>query len=221
MSDEFDGVLAAPARGAGSLAYEKLVEMLLSRRLSADTPVAERRLAIELGVSRTPLREALHRMEGEGLLLRRSDGTLTVRRLDIEELLEVLNVRRLLEVEATGAAAGAIPRTRLEALRARVLRLLEEGDPESPERLALDLAIHQAIGEACGNRTLAGLITDLRRRTQLLATRRTPERLEPVCAEHLAILDALAAGDAQAAKAAMAAHVDSTRAGILRRLLST
>lgn len=205
-------------RGAAGQAYGQLVDMLLSRRLEPDDVVQERRLAAELGVSRTPLREAMHRLEGEGMLARRSDGALVVPRLDVEETLEVLSVRRLLEAEAAGAAAGRVPRAVTDRLRLRVLALAAGGDPSSPERLLLDLDLHRAIGEACGNRCLARMIADLRRRTQLFATRRTPERLEPICAEHLAILAALEAGEADAARQAMADHIDATRAGIMRRL---
>ncbi|MBR0667572.1 GntR family transcriptional regulator [Roseomonas hellenica] len=205
-------------RSAAGHAYDQLVEMLLSRRLEPDDVVQERRLAAELGVSRTPLREAMHRLEGEGILARRSDGALVVPRLDAEETLEVLSVRRLLEVEAAGAAAGKVPSAVIEALRRRVQALAATGDPASPERLLLDLDLHRAIGEACGNRCLARMIADMRRRTQLFATRRTPERLEPICAEHLKILRALEADDAEAARKAMAEHIDATRAGIMRRL---
>ncbi len=210
--------LPPQGRSAAGHAYDQLIEMLLSRRLEPDDVVQERRLAAELGVSRTPLREAMHRLEGEGMLARRSDGALVVPRLDAEETLEVLSVRRLLEVEAAGAAAGKVPAEVIERLRHRVQALAASGDPSSPERLLLDLDLHRAIGEACGNRCLARMIADLRRRTQLFATRRTPERLEPICAEHLTILDALEADDAAAARKAMADHIDATRAGIMLRL---
>ncbi len=206
------------ARGVADTVHATLLGMLESRRLPADAAIAERRLAEQLGVSRTPLREALRRLEGEGWLARRSDGTLAVRRLDAEEMLEVLQVRRLLEPEAAALAAGRLPEGVAARLRARVAALLATGDPLHPERGALDHALHRAIGEACGNRALDATIADLRRRTVLYATRRLPERLEPVCAEHLAILDALDAGDAAAARGAMARHIDNTRAGILRRL---
>lgn len=209
---------AASPKGLAETVHARLLDMLESRRLPADSAIAERRLAVELGVSRTPLREALRRLEGEGWLGRRSDGTLAVRRLDVEEMLEVLQVRRLLEPEAAAAAAGRVPVPVLQALRSRVGHLLASGDPLSPERAAIDQTLHRAIGEACGNRVLAATIAELRRRSVLFATRRLPERLEPVCTEHLAILDALQAGAADAARAAMATHVENTRAGILRRL---
>lgn len=206
------------ARGTAGLAYDRMLHMLMSRQLEPDAAVMERRLATELGVSRTPLREALHRLEGEGLLTRRPDGALAVPRVDVEEMLEVLGVRRLVEVEATGLAAGHIPAPVLEELRARVEALAISGNPDSPERLALDIALHRAVGDSCGNRVLARVIADLRRRTQFFATRHVPERLGPVCDEHLRIIEALAGGDAEVARGAMAAHIDRTRAGILHRL---
>jgi DNA-binding GntR family transcriptional regulator len=209
---------AVEKRGVSAFVHARLLDMLESRRLPADAAIAERRLAAELGVSRTPLREALRRLEGEGWLSRRSDGTLAVRRLDVEEMLEVLQVRRLLEPEAAASAATGVPAVLVEGLRGRVAGLLAAGDPMSPERGALDHALHRMIGEACGNRTLADTIADLRRRTVLFATRRLPERLEPVCSEHLAILGALRAGDAAAARHAMVTHIDNTREAILRRL---
>ncbi|MGX9962972.1 GntR family transcriptional regulator [Roseomonas sp. F4] len=215
-----DPITAAP-KGLADAVHERLLDMLETRRLPADTAVAERRLATELGVSRTPLREALRRLEGEGWLGRRSDGTLAVRRLDVEEMLEVLQVRKLLEVEAAATAAGRIDPAAIAELRARVAALAATREPRSPEREAVDLALHRLIGEACGNRTLASTIADLRRRTFLFATRRLPERLEPVCAEHLAILEALETGDRDGARAAMGTHIDNTRAGILRRLAET
>jgi DNA-binding GntR family transcriptional regulator len=211
-----DAKAVAP-RGIADIVHDQLLAMLEGRRLQADATIAERRLAAELGVSRTPLREALRRLEGEGWLVRRSDGTLAVRRLDIEEMLDVLDVRRLIEPEATAAAAGRVPAPVVAELRARVAWLLATGDPLHPERGPLDQLLHRAIGDACGNPTLHAVIADLRRRTLLFA-QRVPERLEPVCAEHLAILDALESGSPDAARQAMTTHIDNTRAGILRRL---
>jgi DNA-binding GntR family transcriptional regulator len=209
---------AAERGGVAASVHARLLDMLENRRLPADAAIAERRLATELGVSRTPLREALRRLEGEGWLGRRSDGTLAVRRLDVEEMLEVLQVRLLLEPDAAANAAGRISGALIDGLRERVSRLLEAADPMSPERRAIDHALHRAVGEACGNRTLAATIADLRRRTVLFATRRLPERLEPVCAEHLAILDALCSSTPHQARIAMATHIENTRAAILRRL---
>lgn len=206
------------AGGAADDAYAAILAMILDRRLGPAEALAERPLAGALGVSRTPLREALRRLEGEGLLTRRADGSLTVPHLDLETTLDVLAVRRLLEPDAAASAVGRIEPAVIAALRDRVEALATVGDPQGEGRRALDTALHDAIGHACGNRVLAATVAELRRRTLLFATRRVPERLAAVCAEHLAILDALQQGNRDAVRAAMTAHIDATRAGLLRRL---
>ncbi len=202
-------------------AYAALHDMLLTHRLPLDQPISERAVAAELGISRTPLREALRRLEGEGLLERLPGGVLRARRITVEEFLEIQHLRRLLEGEAAGLAAGRMESTVLRALGRRVAALLESEASmraRQEERLAIDIELHRAIAFAAGNPTLARLLEDLRRRMLLFATPGEPGRLEESCAQYSAIIDALAAGDAARARQAMAAHVDSLRAAILRRL---
>jgi DNA-binding GntR family transcriptional regulator len=194
-------------------AYASLHAMLLTHRLPLDAPLSERSLAAELGISRTPVREALRRLEGEGLLDRRGGGLMYIRRIGIEEFLEVLQLRRLLEGEA-----GRVPPAVLDGLRGRLRALLAGGGRPDAARLAIDLDLHGAILAAAGNATLGRMLADLRRRMLLFATPGPPEDPAHTCADHGAILDALAAGDAAAARAAMAEHLDTLRARILARL---
>ncbi|MBO1073460.1 GntR family transcriptional regulator [Roseomonas marmotae] len=211
--------LAAPARvNMADSAYASLHEMLLTHRLPLDAALSERNLAAELGISRTPVREALRRLEGEGLLTRQPGGLLFVRRIGVEEFLEVLHLRRLLEGEAAAAAAGKLPREAIGQFRARIAALLAASGRPDGERLGIDLDLHRAILGAAGNATLARMLEDLRRRMLLFATPPAPEDPRRACADYLAILDALADGDAEAARAAMGRHLDALRAGILRRL---
>jgi len=218
-------VATVAAASAGSMAdgaYAHLHEMLLTHRLPLDRPISERHIAAELGISRTPLREALRRLEGEGLLERLPGGVLRARQITVEEFLEIQQLRRLLEGEAAAAAAGAVAAEVLASLRARIAALLAAPERPRPDRqrdrLAIDIDLHRAIATAAGSATLARLLDDLRRRMLLFATPRGPERLEEVCAQYGAIIDALARGDREMARAAMACHVDSLRAGILRHL---
>ncbi|WP_043829865.1 GntR family transcriptional regulator, partial [Muricoccus aerilatus] len=202
-------------------AYAHLHEMLLTHRLPHDAPVSERNLAAELDISRTPLREALRRLEGEGLLERLPGGVLGVRRITVGEFLEIQQLRRLLEGEAAVQAAGRVDQGLLRGLRARIASLLASSRPspaQQQDRLAIDLALHRAIAAATTNATLARLLEDLRRRMLLFATPRPAERLEDVCAQYEAIIDALAGADPEAARSAMTRHVDALRTGILRHL---
>lgn len=212
---------AAPRGNMADGAYAALHEMLLTHRLPLDQPISERAVAAELGISRTPLREAFRRLEGEGMLERLPGGVLRVRRITVEEFLEIQHLRRLLEGEAASLAAGRMDPALLQSLSRRVAALPREDRPlrqQQEERLAIDIELHRAIAAAAGNPTLARLLEDLRRRMLLFATPGEPARLEDSCGQYTAILNALAAGDATGARNAMAAHVDSLRAAILRRL---
>jgi DNA-binding GntR family transcriptional regulator len=198
--------------------HGQLHEMLLTHVIPLGIPIAERQLAARLGVSRTPLREALRRLEGEGFLQRNS-GILEVRRITLEEFLDLLKVRRLLEVEAASAAAGSIALEKLSSLRARVMALLESDKPTNQERVALDLELHRAICASCGNTSMSELIEQLRRKSMLFSTPPAPENFEQGLSEHLDIIDALAEGDAAKARSTMAAHLDNVLTNILSHLL--
>lgn len=215
---------SAPPRGnMVDSAHARLHQMLVTHQLRPDHPLSERLLAAELGISRTPLREAMRRLEGEGLLERLPGGLLRVRRMGVEEFLEVLHLRRLLEAEAAALAAGRMAAEALAALEDRVEALLLPAPPMEQrlaDRLRLDLDLHAAIAQAAGSATLHQMLADLRRRMLLFATPPAPEALEDICDQYRAILAALRQGDAEAARAAMAAHVDRLRAGILKRLSS-
>jgi DNA-binding GntR family transcriptional regulator len=198
------------------VAYGALLDMVLRGSLASGELVTERQIAARLGISRTPVREAVRRLEGEGTLERQRSGALVVRPYSMEEFLQALAVRRLLEGEAARLAAGKMPAQALEAARQRISRLRREGMAESVRQDDRDL--HAAIAEASGNPVLAGTIADLRKRTAMFRLGRLPARLDQVCDEHLVILDALETGDGETARAAMQGHIDSVRAHLLQRL---
>lgn len=205
-------------RGLGNLAYEAVLDLLVSAELRPGDPIQERALASQLGFSRTPLREALHRLEGERILERRANNRLFVREVSVQEILEALHVRRLLEPEAAARAAGQIPAAELETLRGRVQDLLSRNQPDSPAHQVLDADLHGLIGKYCDNEMLAGIIAELRRKTRMFSLKRLERRLEPVCREHLAMIDALARGDTADAAARTAEHIDNIRTSILAKL---
>jgi DNA-binding FadR family transcriptional regulator len=127
-------------------------------------------------------------------------------------------MRRLIECEAAGLAAtsGRIPEAELRALRQEV----EAIDPNAgvEGHWALDARIHSMIAEAAGSRLLGQTLADLRRRSVLFGLGRLPGRLSNGKAEHLAIIDAVLAGDQDEAKAAMWRHLENMRTEVLRSL---
>lgn len=204
-------------RSLADQAYEKIVDLLLGGSLVAGEVLQERRLAVILNISRTPVREALGRLEAEGLVSRHG-RVVRVADIDPAAYIEVLDVRLLLEPEAAHLAAGRISRSTAEHIRAEIWRLMETPSPTPAEHWAVDDLVHGTIAEAAGNRHAAGLILDLRRRTHVFNTRRIPDRLRPGALEHLAIIDAVSAGDADTSRNLMRRHISHVKDAIMKQL---
>jgi len=211
----------ASPKNLSDLAYERLLDMLLTGELVAGSLLQERRLAERLNISRTPVREALGRLEAEGLVTQQAGRLMMVCQITIQGYIEILNVRKLLEVEAAGLAAKArIGRAAAEPVRAAIWRLLEIETPTPAQHWAVDDMVHGFISEAADNRLLATMIRDLRRRTHIFNTRRIPGRLRPGALEHLSMIDAVTAGDEDKARQLMAEHIDNVKAAIVDQLFS-
>jgi DNA-binding GntR family transcriptional regulator len=206
------------SRGLSTQAYETILDMVLSKELRPGDIIQERRLAERVGVSRTPLREALHRLEGERVLERRGEAKLTVREITIQDLMEALHIRRLLESEAAARATGHIPMEALDDLERRLHVLKDGGDPTVPDHLQTDDDLHGMIAVAAENRLMSEIIQDLRRKTRMFSMKRMPERFAAVCDEHLEIVAALKSGDPERAAQAATRHLDSVKQSILSKL---
>lgn len=202
------------------LAYQSLMAMLLSGELAPNEVVAERQIAMRLGVSRTPLREAIRRLEGERFLERQRSGALVARPLPVDEFMHILSVRRVLEAESARLAAGNMPKAELQSIRDRIveLRNLPADHPMPPEFAQSDRDLHLMIAAASGNPVLQQMIENLRKRTAMFRFSRMPSRRVTVCDEHLAIIDALASGEGKTAQHVMEQHIGEVRSSILERL---
>ena len=106
--------------GKARVAYDDVLERIVSRELPCRTVIQERKLAESLGVSRIPMREAVGRLEGEGWRVRLTDRLLSVKVVTRDEYLQVLPVRRLLETRAVVLATPRIQKDELKRLRADV-----------------------------------------------------------------------------------------------------
>jgi len=197
---------------AGSLAdqaYHAISEMMFARALSGGDVIIEARLAEALGLSRTPLRAALNRLEGEGLVTKGDGRNYVVRSVDIREYVQSLRLRLLVEPDATFHAAQAIPTARLAEIRAEIVALRDHAAYHTAAHWFSDDRLHNTILEFCGNDVTARVLRNLRAATRLFEVARLQDRLLPDCSEHLAILDALEARAPEAASDAMARHLQS------------
>jgi DNA-binding GntR family transcriptional regulator len=216
-------MLPAPEKRLALQAYEQVLDLIMSRQIAPGTLLQERRLADHLQMSRTPLRDALLMLESEGLLIRQGSKGLQVKSMDIDDFIENLSIRKLLEPEATRLACGRIDRGLLTSIADRLNQLIAQAvdgsrAPDRSDVRAVDDALHTAISEGAQNAQMASIIRNLRRQTQIFDLRSVPERFETTCREHLAIVQALLDAKPEDAADAMRAHLDGVRQSIIVRL---
>ena len=200
---------SAPQVNQSGKAYRALYELIRRRELRGGEIIIETKLAETLGLSRTPLREALQRLEGEGLIVKEAGRSFAVRHVDLAEYLHSLKVREILEGEAAALAAGQVPKGLLDEARAEIAALSGATGQHTYAHWQSDDHVHGLYIDACGNPILAKIIRSLRVTTRLFEVARLADRVDPDNAEHLAIIDALEAEDAKLAKRAAQTHIRS------------
>ncbi|MDG1997311.1 MAG: GntR family transcriptional regulator [Emcibacteraceae bacterium] len=208
-----DGGVDGEDKSLGERTYRLISKMILNGDLVYGDPVGERRLAEKLQVSRTPVREAISRLEAEGFL-ERSGGRVIVREVRLKEFVEILHVRKLLECDAAREAASNIDIKELHKLRATIKDLMQKKSVTALELRDVDDMFHNFIAESSNNKLIIELIKDLRRRTAMFDHERLPNRKRPGNKEHLKIIDALEKGDGALASARMARHINNVHSSI-------
>ncbi|NTF50553.1 GntR family transcriptional regulator [Rhizobium rhizogenes] len=212
-----DDSLLSAINGEASLserAYDELSRLILTRKLPGGSLVVEGRLAQQLDVSRTPMREAILRLAAEGLLIKQGSRSYAVRRVQPVEFFQALKVRELLEGETVELAIGRIKPETIEALRSDILRL-GALEAQAAEHWDTDDRLHMLFPEALGNGVLVRMIQQLRVITRLFELTSPSGRVAADAAEHVAILDAFAKGDGRRARAAMVTHLRNVASEIL------
>ena len=190
-------------------AYANLSKMIHQREFKGGQQLVELRLAQQLGISRTPIRQALRRLEGEGLLQKSGSRHYFVRRVELQEYLHSLKVREILESEAAFTAIDNICEEKIQNVL-KNLKIVETQQPYSIlSHWQSDEEVHGVFIDACPNRVLREVIRSLRATTKLFEIENLSERLEPDSRQHETILTALLNKDKEAARAAVEDHIKS------------
>ncbi len=201
--------------------YEELKSAIVDLRLAPGDPLREATLADQLGVSKTPIREALTRLEQEGLVETTSFKGAVVTGYSRQDLLEIYELRELLENAAARTAAESMAdadRDRLDRICRESRKLKKNHDAAGLP--ALISAFDDVLFEQVRNSRIRALIENLRAHLTRIGhlTAEIPGRIEASVDEHEKIVQAIAARDPELAERQMREHIRSVRDDQLRAL---
>ncbi len=200
---------------------QSILTEVFEGRIHAGQHLVTEDLAKLFGVSHTPIREALIELAAIGMIDLLPNRGAIVRHVTVQEVLEISQVRGILECEATRSACGRCNPAELKSLRSELQQLIDQPARPANEFVAqartIDTRLHDLVTASCGNRFLAREINRLKTLFRVFrdvsytqdGVRNDFQRLSAETHEHLAIVDALERGDVEAAVLSMQRHISS------------
>jgi DNA-binding GntR family transcriptional regulator len=208
-------------------AYRFIQRKISSRELAAGAPVSELSIANELGISRTPTREAIRQLAAEGLLDETPGRGAYVPRLSHSDIADLYDLREALELHIVrrlaGRTLGDVDIERLQSvtqeLAALIVALEKSGrstlDDEQMERFeSADIAFHMSLARLAGNQRVLRIINQVRHTISIFARRHTGHdrrSLEQIHRDHSEILQAILTRDPEKAASVLARHIQNSR----------
>ena len=204
----------APLTAVGQ-AYTLIKESLLLGKYALGLRLVEERLAREVGVSRTPVREALLRLHAEDLVFRHPSGGYSPTVPNIAEVRELYEVRVVLErsgIVRPKLSGRPHDATVLQSIRDSWTAMALNPRTPSPEFVVFDEAFHVRLAEASGNREMAAMLQRVNERIRIVRMRDflTMDRIVETINEHLGLIDLVIGGDLDGAIAAYDMHVQTS-----------
>ncbi|WP_282151053.1 GntR family transcriptional regulator [Ruegeria atlantica] len=202
----------------GNSAYQRLLDEIREGVLLPGDRLREIELSERLGVSRTPVREAIRQLETDGLVTHVPRLGATVRSLSYSEVMELYEMRAVLEGTAARLAARAASDVELDELNVLNDRLAEAGT--GPVAAQLNRIFHATLLDAAKNRFLTKSMLSLQKALLILGPSQMldGQRADDAVGEHRRVMDALHARDGDAAELAMRAHVHAAQRMRIRAL---
>lgn len=203
-------------------AYAEIRRRILNGELSTETPLSEYQLAEELALSRTPVREAIKRLEREGLVHSIPNRGTFVAELTASDISEIYQVREQLEGFAARIAAEKMSEDNIKKLEEEISLLnILASEGRLVEIVDSDIRLHKHIIASTQNSRLIellGTLDDQMHRVRALFPH-SSQWLDATLADHTNIVNAIKARDAEAAEKAMKAHLRSAREYAIRQFL--
>ena len=200
-------------------AYDRIKEKLLNDDYPPGSFLSERQLAGALGMSKTPVKAALERLEAEGFISVSPQQGIVVRELSVHEIADQYEIRAALESFAVRALAGNLTAEQAARVRANLRAQARAcGTGDAAEGVELDAAFHAQFVEFLGNREIVRVMDQLRERMQRVITQVfhiSPARLRSSYDEHTAIATAVIDGHGEKAAALVTEHLERGKRLIL------
>jgi DNA-binding GntR family transcriptional regulator len=204
--------------------YNILKNMIILREIEPGKKINEEQIARQLNVSRTPIREALCRLENEGIVKIFPRRGAFVSELTETTVREILLIREVLEGLVARLAAQNMDEKTIDQLHETLARVNPEikNEPELIDYTRSEVDFHALLLDACGNHMLRNMMAVVNAHLQIIRLRTVilPDRAQKTVKEHNRILKAIAKGDAIAAEDLMRKHVRSVRNMALKNIES-
>ena len=207
-----------PKPTQGRDTYDRILEEIRTGALTPGDRLTETELATRLGISRTPVREALRELEADGLVTQTPRFGATVRQLSYSEVSELYEMRTVLESTAARFAARVASDVEIDELGALHEAMCHE--PNNTLRYQLNQQFHHGLRNAARNRFLLSASQSIEKTLLILgpSTLNEPERFTEANKEHAALLNALQERQPADAEQAMRKHIESAHSARLRQL---
>lgn len=205
------------------VAYERLKDALRHASLQPGEALSENRISKALGISRTPVREALQMLSQEGLVEIIPGRAVFVASRSFRDVLDVLHIRLLLEPELVRIATETMTTEQLDTMWDCLDRMDTAVDQEDrPAWSKADTVWHETLSDACPNHLLGELALQMRNRIHRYSSvdnQLKIEQLRTGTAEHRHIVEQIARRDAEGAALAMRQHLESLRSNLFSQLI--
>lgn len=203
-------------------AYLRIKRAIREGELGAGEPLKETVLSEVLGISRTPVREALQVLVQEGLAEADNSKPIVVATITIQDVLDVVHIRTLIEPELTRLASENISAKQLAELEAAMRAMEQASDRDDLAAWTeADTRFHMIVREACPNALLGETVVQLRNRVHSMAnvdTQTNADRLAECTREHRDAVEAIRARDGEAARDAVRRHLEALIDSLLKRI---
>ncbi len=213
-------LLASRSASRGELVYQALLEAIRNGKLLPGYRIREEEIAAMLGVSRTPVREAIQQLQSRRLVEYAPGRGIAVLEMNRQQILELYAIREVLEGAAARLAAQHADADEIEVMKSLLDELTAAGS-DSTRLARLNIALHRVIYEAARNRYVQDALANLQDALSLLGatTFSVPDRFDSANVEHRAIVAAIEARDPDEAERTARLHIrEAQRARLKLRM---